>query len=122
MKSPPLSLRYLPYDASANSGAASSVDTSRLGFIVRKKTGNAVLRNSIRRVLREVFRARLERMPKPTWFVFDVLPQASGISKRTLRLKGEDLLERVLKQLESSVVAVVAAPNTDSTASTGMSA
>jgi ribonuclease P protein component len=121
MKSPPLSLRYLPFDASAVAekfGPASTVDTSRLGFIVRKKTGNAVMRNSIRRVLREVFRARLGRMPNPTWFVFDVLPQASGITKRTLRLKGEDLLERVLKQMETRVEA--SGPNPNATTPSGL--
>jgi ribonuclease P protein component len=86
LKSPPLSLRYLRGD---------SVDMTRLGFIVRKKTGNAVLRNSMRRVLREIFRKRLDTMPALAWLVFDVHPQASTLTRDALRLKGEDLLNRL---------------------------
>ncbi len=83
MKSPPLSLRYF------NSG-----DMPRLGFIVRKKTGNAVLRNGMRRILREVFRHRLGQMQTPAWFIFDVAPQANTLTRQALRQKGEELLDR----------------------------
>jgi ribonuclease P protein component len=117
MKSPPLSLRYLRNSAPAMlpnaidsvsgqptqcDSASPLVDTVRLGFIVRKKTGNAVMRNSMRRVLREAFRARMDRIKTPAWLVFDVLPQASTLTRRTLRLKGEELMERYLRQTEGS--------------------
>jgi ribonuclease P protein component len=90
MKSPPLSLRYF------NSG-----DMPRLGFIVRKKTGNAVLRNDIRRVLREVFRLRMGQLPLPAWFVFDVMPQANAMTRQALRLKAEELLDRWTAQAKA---------------------
>jgi len=99
LKSPPLNLRYL---------RAETVDQTRLGFIVRKKTGNAVMRNSIRRVLREVFRKRFHEVTAPTWVVFDVMPPASSLTRRALRQKGEDLVTRLLALPQE--IQVAAAP------------
>lgn len=73
----------------------------RLGFIVRKKTGNAVLRNDMRRVLREVFRLRMQQLPLPAWFVFDVMPQANTLTRQALRLKAEELLDRWTSQAKA---------------------
>ncbi|MDR0595721.1 MAG: ribonuclease P protein component [Puniceicoccales bacterium] len=39
-------------------------DISRLGVIVSKKVGNAVVRNRIRRVVREIFRKNLQKRGK----------------------------------------------------------
>jgi ribonuclease P protein component len=38
--------------------------TARLGLTVSSKVGNAVVRNRIRRHLREVFRTRIQELPK----------------------------------------------------------
>lgn len=38
-------------------------DPPRLGLVTSRKIGNAVRRNRVRRVLREVFRLQLERFP-----------------------------------------------------------
>ncbi|MFO7783183.1 MAG: ribonuclease P protein component [Thermodesulfobacteriota bacterium] len=42
----------------------SRLDTSRLGITASKRTGNAVLRNRIKRLVREFFRLNRSRLPK----------------------------------------------------------
>ena len=46
----------------------------RLGLAVPKATGNAVVRNRIKRQLREVWRARLERIPPARDYVLIAKP------------------------------------------------
>ncbi|MFC0674959.1 ribonuclease P protein component [Brachybacterium hainanense] len=46
----------------------------RVGFVVSKKTGNAVVRNRVARRLREIFRARLARLPDGADVVMRALP------------------------------------------------
>jgi len=55
------------------------VGAPRLGFAVPKSVGNAVVRNRIKRQLREVMRARLDRVPQAYDYVLKVregLPEA----------------------------------------------
>jgi ribonuclease P protein component len=68
------------------------VDQSRVGFIIRKKVGKAVLRNAIRRILRELFRAHLSQFRAPTWVVFDVMNEASDYTRRQVRESADKLL------------------------------
>ena len=52
----------------------------RLGFAVPKAVGNAVVRNRIKRQLREIVRARLDRVPSTNDYVLVVrrgLPEAA---------------------------------------------
>jgi ribonuclease P protein component len=52
----------------------------RLGFAVPKAVGNAVIRNRIKRQLREIVRGRLERVPATNDYVLIVrqgLPEAT---------------------------------------------
>ena len=46
----------------------------RLGLAVPKAVGNAVVRNRIKRQLRELWRARLERLPRARDYVLVVRP------------------------------------------------
>lgn len=68
------------------------VDQSRVGFIIRKKVGKAVLRNAIRRILRERFRSRLADFRAPAWVVFDVMNEASDATHRQVRESADKLL------------------------------
>ena len=52
----------------------------RLGFTVTKKVGNAVIRNRIKRQLREIVRGRLDSLPSSNDYVLVVrrgLPEAA---------------------------------------------
>ena len=57
-----------------------TVGDPRLGFAVPKAVGNAVVRNRIKRQLREIVRGRLESVPHTNDYVLVVrkgLPEAS---------------------------------------------
>jgi ribonuclease P protein component len=54
-----------------------SADEPRLGLAVPKAAGNAVARNKIKRQLREVWRARLERVPSGRDYVLIAKPGLS---------------------------------------------
>ncbi|HHL34317.1 MAG TPA: ribonuclease P protein component [Desulfobulbaceae bacterium] len=60
--------------------ADSSADWNRLGISVRKKTGRAVDRNRIKRIIREAFRLHRESFPKKSDIVVTVRP---GFSLRS---------------------------------------
>jgi ribonuclease P protein component len=51
-----------------------SLGDPRLGFAVPKAVGNAVIRNKIKRQLREIVRGRLERVPQLNDYVLVVRP------------------------------------------------
>lgn len=80
----PLSMRYLQ---------TSDIPESRLGFVIRKRAGDAVYRNSLRRVLRECFRKMMEGFEKPAWIFFEVSDRASETTRTTFRHNAESLLK-----------------------------
>lgn len=63
-------------------GRANELDHSRLGVTVTKKTGTAVTRNLIKRLVRELFRLNRHRWPGGLDLVFIARPEA-GIKSRT---------------------------------------
>jgi len=62
--------------------------TARAGFVVSKAVGNAVVRNRVRRRLRELVRPHLSRLPAGASLVVRALPAAASASFETL---GADL-------------------------------
>lgn len=60
-------------------------DAARFGFIVSKKVGNAVVRNTIRRRLKAVCAEALPSVRPGADVVIRVLPGASALSFRELR-------------------------------------
>ena len=62
--------------------------TARAGFVVSKAVGNAVVRNRVRRRLRELVRPRLAGLPAGASLVVRALPPAASASFETL---GADL-------------------------------
>ena len=81
-RSQPLTLRYCGVDE----------DISRIGFIIRKKVGDAPMRNSIRRTLRNSFQKVLPILKTGTWIVFDVSNKASLCRRTELREEADRLL------------------------------
>ena len=62
---------------------------SRLGITVSKRVGNAVVRNRVRRRLRELVRTGAVRLPDSTDVVLIAYPSAAGVESGRLR---EDLI------------------------------
>lgn len=85
LRSAPLNIRFIRADQ----------DFSRIGFIIRKKVGNACMRNSIRRTLRQCFVDALPSIPEGTWIIFDVSDKASQGTRSELRAQADKLLVKV---------------------------
>lgn len=67
----------------------------RLGLSVSKKVGNAVVRNSVKRRLREIFRSEFPEIREEWDFVISARPAAAGASYQEL----ESEFEKALKKL-----------------------
>jgi ribonuclease P protein component len=75
--------------------ASSGSDTGpRCGFSVSRRVGKAVVRNRVRRRLREILRARMVRIPAGWDLVFTARPAAAGASSVQLAGAADDLLRR----------------------------
>lgn len=74
--------------------ARSDQQGTRCGFAVSRRVGQAVVRNRVRRRLREIARQRLPRL-RPGWdLVFSARPTAAGASFAELGLTVDRLLDR----------------------------
>ena len=74
---------------------------SRVGFVVSKAVGNAVVRNRVQRRLRHLAREHLTALPASSVLVVRALPAAAGASSAEL---GDDLarcLQRVSGRVAS---------------------
>jgi ribonuclease P protein component len=65
---------------------------SRVGFVVGKSVGNAVIRNRTKRRLREQCRARLSQLMPGADYVVRAQPAAAGASSATLGSALDDAL------------------------------
>lgn len=75
----------------------------RLGFIIRKKVGDAVLRNTMRRILRESFRESFPFLPGPMWVLFDVMNTANETTRSAFRGRSIEMLARLTAIQSESV-------------------
>ncbi|MCD1286371.1 ribonuclease P protein component [Brevibacterium sp. GP-SGM9] len=71
----------------------------RVGFIVSRAVGNAVVRNRVKRRLREIMRVRLDELAPGTLFVIRALPQAGESEFAVLESEVETLLTKAGKKL-----------------------
>ena len=68
----------------------------RVGFVVGRQVGPAVVRNRVRRRLRHLTRDLLERLPDSTELVVRALPLAAAMSSEELGAELTRCLDRVL--------------------------
>jgi len=68
----------------------------RVGFVVSKAVGNAVVRTRVKRRLRAVMAARLAELPDDALLVVRALPSSAGASSAELATSVDKLLPRLL--------------------------
>lgn len=85
--------------AGADDPSAGSA-SPRVGFVVSRAVGNAVVRNRVRRRLRHLVRDRLGELPPGAVVVVRALPDAAGASSSELRGDLARCLERVLPRVQ----------------------
>ncbi len=78
-----------------------SEEPARVGFVVSKAVGNAVVRHRVTRQLRHLVRQRLDRLPAGTLAVVRALPPAAPATSAEL---GRDL-DAALRKLRLSAPA-----------------
>ena len=76
---------------------------ARVGFVVSKAVGGAVIRNRTKRVLRHLVAARLNRIPRGCDLVVRANPAAAGASTPELAAELDRALDTLLPRLGSSV-------------------
>ena len=72
---------------------------ARVGLVVSKAVGNAVVRNQVKRRLRHLAREHVSTLPGSAVLVVRALPAAASAPAAELRADLERCLRRVLSQL-----------------------
>ena len=70
----------------------------KVGFVVSRAVGSAVVRNLVKRRLRELMRERLARLPGGCLLVVRAHPAAAGASQANLAADLDLALERLLRR------------------------
>ncbi len=73
---------------------------TRVGFIVSKAVGNAVVRNRTKRRLREIMRVRLDELSAGELFVVRALPHAAEADFSSLEAEVDELLVKARRKLD----------------------
>ena len=79
-------------------GAAAEDCPPRAGFVVSRAVGGAVVRNRVRRRLREVARARASSLRAGSLLVIRANPRAAGACQRDLAAELDLVLGRLIRR------------------------
>ncbi len=79
-------------------GAVRSGDPAKVGFIVSRAVGSAVVRNRVKRRLRELMRRRLASLPGGCLLVLRAHPAAAGARQADLAADLDLVIERLLRR------------------------
>jgi len=71
---------------------------SRIGISVPKRVGGAVLRNRLRRRIREIFRRNRDLLPRPVALVVHVRPEAARAPFSELREEYRTVISKALSR------------------------
>lgn len=85
--------------------AADSSGVPRVGFVVGRTVGNAVVRHRVQRRLRHLMRARLDRLPRGALVVVRALPAAAHASSAALGADVDAALSRLIELRRGSPAA-----------------
>jgi ribonuclease P protein component len=77
-------------------GAVESPPPPRAGFVVSKAVGNAVVRNRVKRRLRHLVAARVDRLPEGSLVVVRALPASAAADHTALGRDLDAALDRLL--------------------------
>lgn len=94
----------------ADSSDSSDSEPVRVGFVVNKAVGGAVVRNRLRRRLRHLVRPYLATLPPAAELVVRALPSAAALDSSELAAELARCLERVLRS-DSAAAARTGAPS-----------
>jgi ribonuclease P protein component len=79
-------------------GAVRSGDPAKVGFIVSRAVGSAVVRNRVKRRLRELMRRRLASLPGGCLLVLRAHPAAAGARQADLAADLDLVIGRLLRR------------------------
>jgi ribonuclease P protein component len=79
-------------------GAVRSGDPAKVGFIVSRAVGSAVVRNRVKRRLRELMRRRLASLPGGCLLVLRAHPAAARARQADLAVDLDLVLEKLLRR------------------------
>jgi ribonuclease P protein component len=77
-------------------------ETPKVGFVVSRAVGGAVVRNKVKRRLRHLMRDRLDRLPRGSLLVVRANPPAASVRSEYLAAELDLALGRLLRRRESS--------------------
>lgn len=84
--------------AAGSSGAVRSGDPAKVGFIVSRAVGSAVVRNRVKRRLRELMRRRVASLPGGSLLVLRAHPAAAGARQADLAADLDLVIGRLLRR------------------------
>ena len=79
-------------------GAPADVGPVRVGLVVSRAVGNAVVRNRVKRRLRHLLREQIEAVPAGSDVVVRALPPTAELSSSELRTELSRCLDRALRE------------------------
>ena len=81
-----------------SAGEVRSGDPAKVGFIVSRAVGSAVVRNRVKRRLRELVRRRLASLPRGCLLVLRAHPAAAGARQADLAADLDLVIGRLLRR------------------------
>jgi ribonuclease P protein component len=88
----------LPVGSAGSAGDVRSGDPAKVGFIVSRAVGSAVVRNRVKRRLRELVRRRLASLPGGCLLVLRAYPAAAGARQADLAADLDLVIGRLLRR------------------------